>query len=518
MKDGMSYHNRRFVELLEEKTRRRISVPRSRRIVRAGPSVPRPRGRTVSHVIPSGKPSKAGPRAICNNLYDYLQRSALILAPERDEYYGSLTEIVLNDEGSEKQVLADEAYNSFLLFSFIAYLVDEGTIFYQGTPGSSKTSAAKLIAHYLYGIPLQDIERATIKGHEGITDTDMLAMLDMGILIKEGREEPRARPFVKSMVRILDEVNRLSKDARNVLYSIASDGEAEYRGRIFTAPPGPLITTANYIDQANSELEAPFKDRLDIQIETSTFNPFYIELFRERKQKNLRRALKDIAGNPRYLTAADLRIAKHEINSIKFSEEAMAKFAYFLAEANYCTMVRRDVNKKKKGLAAKVKPGNELCGQCHYAAGDNICYMSPDEITSRSIRAIFNFSAGLAWWRGKSEVGIEELRAVVPYALSHKLSPTEKAKKIDGIYVNDGPAFVHDMFEKAERNYELVVQKAPIVKKLAKMVYDAYKFGAQSGIDRDEVLEKLKDEVPNIDSPAKFAFSAALTDLLYVLK
>ena len=259
MKDVMSYHNRRFVEILGEKTRRRIVTPRARprRIVHAPNVVTVPK--TVNYAAPVRKgKSTSGPRAVCQSIHDYLQRSALVMAPEKDVHFGNRTEITLNDSGSEKQILASESYSSFMLFTEIACLINQGTVLLQGTPGTSKTSLAKLVAHYMYGIPLQLIERATIKGHEGITLTDMLAMLDMGILIKEGREEPRARPFVQSIVRIIEEVNRLGPQQRNMLYSIASDGEVEYRGRIFRTPPGPLFATANYADAGNSELEEPY--------------------------------------------------------------------------------------------------------------------------------------------------------------------------------------------------------------------------------------------------------------------
>jgi MoxR-like ATPase len=520
MKPELSYHNRRFMEILEEKTRRRITVPspRPRRIVRAAPGAARPKTVNYTPALARKGKSTAGPRAICQAIHEYLQRSALVMVPEKDIHFGNRTEVALNDSGSEKQILSPESYNSFMLFTELACLVNQGTLLYHGAPGTSKTSLAKLAAHHMYGIPLQAIERATIKGHEGITDTDMLAMLDMGILIKEGKEVPRARPFVESMVRIVDEVNRLGPQQRNILYSIASDGEVEYRGKIFRAPPGPLFATANYADAGNSELEEPFLDRLDVRVESSSLNPFYNELFRDRKSKNLQRTLEGIVGKPQSLTMDDFMQARREIESVKFSEEAYAKFAYFIAEINNCYMARKDTSKKKKEFANNEKVGNGLCGKCHYASGDNLCYMTENEIGPRRVRATFNFASGLAWWRGKSEVGMEELRAVIPYTLSHKLRPTEKAIKSDPFYMNDRVAFVAEMFEKAERNYDFVVQKAPVVKKLTRMVYETYRHGSQSGINVDDVLDKLNNEIPNIDSPAKFAFSTALSDLMYMLK
>ena len=114
---------------------------------------------------------------------------------------------------------------------------------------------------------------------------------------------------------------------------------------------------------------------------------------------------------------------------------------------------------------------------------------------------------------GKKEVGLDELRAVIPYTLSHKLVPTDKAVQGDAFYENDRPAFVAELFEKAERTYDLVVQKAPVIKKLTRIVYDVYRNGKHSGVTRQQVLDMINKEVPNIDSPAKFSLSTALYDL-----
>ena len=529
-KADLTYHNRRFVEIVKENYGRDIKVAEQkakRKPVKTQPAVKskiqpkKTKQKPLEIIIPSKKKiSTAGPRAVCQDVYDYLQKSALVMAPEKDMHLGNVKYIKLNDAGSEKQIVSDISYNSFMLFTHLACLMNQGTVFYQGTPGSSKTSIAKLVAHHIYGISLENIEKATIKGHEGITDTDMLAMLDMGLLIKEGKEVAHARPFVKSMVRIIDEVNRLGPQQRNMLYSIASDGEVEYRGKVFRAPQGPLFATANYADAGNTELEVPFLDRLDVQIEASSLNPWYIELFSNRKNKNLKQELENIVNKPQSLSVGDFKQARKEITSIKFSEEAMSKLAYFIAEVNYCYMARKEVSKKKKGLASRVKPGNALCSKCsHYAAGgDNLCYMTENEITPRSVRAIFNFTSGLAWWMGKKEVRLDELRAVLPYTLSHKLIPTDKAVKGDAFYENDRPAFVAELFEKAERTYDIVAQKAPVVEKLTKMVYEAYRYGAKSNINKKDVMEMLNKEIPNIDSPSKFSLATALYDVAERLK
>ena len=71
MKREMSYHNRRFVEILEERTRRRIVTPRPRRIVRAPNVVTVPK--TISYTPAPARKGKstAGPRAVCQSIHDY---------------------------------------------------------------------------------------------------------------------------------------------------------------------------------------------------------------------------------------------------------------------------------------------------------------------------------------------------------------------------------------------------------------------------------------------------------------
>jgi len=281
-------------------------------------------------------------------LYDGLMNSGQIVAPEKDIKLGKRREINLSDNGIDKIVLTNEHYNSTLMFTFLSALMDKASVIYFGEPGTGKTTAPEVVINALYGIPLQKIQEATIYGNPELTTSDMVATLDIAKLMK-GKEIVIPRKFMTSVIRIIDEVNRISPSKLAILYQLADRGFANFKNKIIRAPPGPLYATANYRDAGNYDIPKPFLDRFDIFLRTTNVNPFYMRVLSEKKQNH---------SNP--LSRSEVESIKKEIRSVSLSEDAMSRLAYFLAELNFCDLAGRDPENKTKSHAKEKKTRSSM--------------------------------------------------------------------------------------------------------------------------------------------------------------
>ena len=152
----------------------------------------------------SGK--HADPRAVCHSVYNFLQNSGLIVTSGKDIRFGRSRSYKMNDSGSEKMYYTKNRHNSYLILTHLVPLMERGTMIYFGPPGTGKTTAPELVSHFLFGLPPKKVQEGAIYGNPELTLTDMVATVKIGTLLKTGKEIVKAREFMKSMIRIIDEV------------------------------------------------------------------------------------------------------------------------------------------------------------------------------------------------------------------------------------------------------------------------------------------------------------------------
>jgi len=168
-------------------------------------------------------------------------------------------------------------------------------------------------------------------------------------------------------------------------------------------------------------------------------------------------------------------------------------------------------------MPKKKKPG-ALCTDCgHYNNDINICNQTMEGASTRSYERISNYLKAFAWWQDNSEVSSKDLEVVLPFNLGHRLTPTRQAVEKNVIYSNDPIAFVSDLVEKANRSYDMVASKTPVLKDVTSVIARIYS-GNTSGIKRSDIETLLKNDVQKIDSPSKFGLATALFDCYTRLK
>lgn len=485
--------------------------------------------------------------ASLRRLYKIIEDSGLYLNLNHDVRFREKMEIPLNLNETESIVIADESYNSPLLFALLTSVLRNGTMILYGSPGSGKTTSAEFVGAFVYGRMLEEaagtggdgfgvlesIHEATIHGHQELTEEKMLGRPHLGKLMREGVEEIIPRKFMLSPFRMVDEVNRLTPGRTNNLLEMMDRGFSVYGDEKIYAAEGVTFLTANFRDIASSELTPPFLDRIDVGVFAPTLNPYFLEMAGGGEDRKLTGDMEAYLSRLRgesgvELVAGDFERIREEIAAVAVEAEARYILYSFIAEMNGCAAASLELERKSKGFAWFVKPpilcaqleddayGTEegQLGGCHFHNTENICYKTENEISVRSGKTIERYAKALAWFRGKQEAGLEDLEAVVPFVLWFKLIPTDRAWAQHPEYMNDRIALVRDLFADSRNHY---VKSRHLVQALDAAL-DLYERGlAGEDVDPDLLLKAIAS-LKGYDSPAKYPVATMLRQVYQELR
>ncbi|MHA1468342.1 MAG: AAA family ATPase, partial [Promethearchaeota archaeon] len=102
-----------------------------------------------------------------------------------------------------------------------------------------------------------------------MTEEKLVGTLKLGKLMHEGEEEVVWRNFVTNFWKIIDEVNRLTPYAQDILLSLLAEGTVKYYDSIITISKYCLYATINPRDVGTFDLSHPFLDRFGISVPIS---------------------------------------------------------------------------------------------------------------------------------------------------------------------------------------------------------------------------------------------------------
>ena len=338
-----------------------------------------------------------------------------------------------------------ERFNSALLMSLLTGLC-QGKELIIGEPGLGKTTSAEYVCALLYQFPLGTIWAGEVAGHPEQTEEKIIGRPDLGKL-NQGEEVVVWSHFALLPVKIVDEINRLPETKQSMILDGVDRGNWEYLNDAIINREYSLFATSNYQDRGTNTIIAPLIDRFDVIVESKHPGPNLAYLIgtrgangealrheelegefqsvlsqrlpyeaRMEKVQELCGRFGEILSNGpgiKTLSREDRRQIRVRKNEIPFDLDSNAFLRLVISELSFCYRFGQ-------------KRSDEACEEgCHFTG--YLCNATRNCISNRFPTSARNFSQALAWLLGDDEVGLEHLKAVLPFTLAHRIQWKEEA-------------------------------------------------------------------------------------------
>lgn len=306
--------------------------------------------------------------------------------------------------------------------AIINALVDRGTMLLFGGHGGGKTTLAKFLGQMLYGLSKDQIEDCILRGHPQLTEEKILGSLDIAQLTSAkplnaaDKVDVIWNAFIDSPWKIIDEINRLSPYAQNILLSLLAESSVKYHNESKRLDTFSLYATMNPQDVGSYDMSLPFLDRFALAIPITM--PDYDSLSTIGKRD------KEAKGNivSDYLQGFDLRKIQDNVKEIGYSEEAELFINVIISSYRLCDRISKESN---EGLSVE----KDLCAGCHFDAENKVCSKIIHPLSVRVKEDLFRYGKGLAWYLGDDQVSVEHIKAIAPFMIWHRSSLSKKFQR-----------------------------------------------------------------------------------------
>ena len=292
-------------------------------------------------------------------------------------------------------------------------LVPNSAMLLVGGHGGGKTSLTKLLGRMFTGNSLNNIESSIIRGHPQLSEEKLVGTLKLGKLMHDGVEEVVWRQFVTNFWKIIDEVNRLTPYAQDILMSLLAEGTIKYYDEIKTVDKYSLYATINPQDVGTFELSKPFLDRFGISIPIVMPASHDLELILTGKDEKYS-GFDELIQVPKVLTIDELMEIWYYVNRIKFDADVNNYIHAIIRDFTLCARV-------DKGSSENLKPSTGLCSGCHFNTNQNVCNKIESILSVRVAKDLLRYSKALTWLLDLDQIDINLVNTIAPYVISHRV-------------------------------------------------------------------------------------------------
>ncbi|MHA2398354.1 MAG: AAA family ATPase [Promethearchaeota archaeon] len=353
----------------------------------------------------------------------------------------------------ERKKIQSRNLPEILSLSVLNALVPNSAMLLIGGHGGGKTSVVKLLGRMFTAATLNEIENAIIRGHPQLTEEKLIGTLKLGKLMKDGEEEVVWRQFVTSFWKIIDEVNRLTPYAQDILLSLLAEGTVKYYDTITTINKFCLYATINPNDVGTFELSQPFLDRFGISVPISMPASHDLQIILSGKDEKYS-GYDELIQVPKILTIDDLMEIWYYVNKIPISPQAQNFIHAIVREFTLCARL-------DKGNTDDLKPSTGLCSGCHFNTAQSVCNKNDTILSVRVAKDLLRYSKALAWLLGIKNIDINIVNTIAPYVVSHRVAyvkrELDKAPYFGNKYdfSNNILKMIQKRFKTREKCYEI---------------------------------------------------------------
>ena len=354
-----------------------------------------------------------------------------IISPHYDIEYndGPAQTYVVGDSKRTLTLPSAQSYSSYILLPLLTFAARKKCLFVGG-PGRGKTASAILMG-VLAGYPVREVRRAMQHGHPQMTIADLLGNpLPADLVNAEDMESIRIawRPWLSMRVKIVDEYNRIPTRTQSALLTVMGDNYAEVLGHIHECPESAWYLTAND-DRGGGTYQVieALRDRIDVIVEALAFNPRFLGDLLLRVEENVRP--EEVAPCEIIFTAEEIDRMDAEIRAVLVPEAVRWRLEFFCAQFEFLETagVQFEYMTKDTARLSGVDWGQVVQADNGRDRLKDLGCQTKNGLSVRNLMTLLVFAKALAYFRGNREVGLEDVRQILPFVLHDKLQPDLEA-------------------------------------------------------------------------------------------
>jgi MoxR-like ATPase len=300
-------------------------------------------------------------------------------------------------------------------------LVKNGTLLLYGGHGGGKTTLAKYLGRVFRGKTDAEIEKAILRCHPELTEEKILGTLNFKQILSpelipdSGEIEVQWNEFVKSNWKIIDEINRLSHYAQNILLSLLAEGVVKYHNQSRKVGNYTVFATMNPRDEGNVEIPLPFLDRFAMAIPITM--PDYSSLSTIGKMDRHDKPEPDLK-----LDAPIFDKIQDEVAATQVGSEAEDFINIIISDYKLCDRAKKEASENytvETGLCT-------LNGECRYLTDEQVCGKIIYPLSVRVKEDLYRYGKAIAWFLGDKKVTKEHIKAIAPFMIWHRSNLSAK--------------------------------------------------------------------------------------------
>lgn len=391
-----------------------------------------------------------------------------VICPYYDIEFGAENRLK-NTAGDEIALHDAMSYSSYVLVPMLTLFSCRRALLIGG-PGRGKTTSAILMA-LIAGMSRDEVRRSIQRGHPQLTISDLLgAPLPADMMKAEDMSNIHVswRKWISQRVKIIDEYNRIPTKTQSALLSLMAEGYAEMFDQYVYAGRSSWFLTAN--DDAGGgtfQVIEALKDRIDVVVRAVPFNSGFLDQLLARIEAD--KTPEELVPQEIVFTQKELEAIYAAILQVKVPKPVLDRIAFFLGQLDFCRMASPQFEFKSKDTLklAGMNVGSVCDERCPLDKKVHLCTQTENGVSVRTYQTALHFAKALAFFRGHTEVELEDVRQIVPWVLHEKLVPNGRSPffEVKGkrALLQDRVAWIRGMLDAALAQFE---QHEPLRKKV----------------------------------------------------
>lgn len=409
------------------------------------------------------------------------------------------TSFRLGDSKALLTLPSDQSYSSFVLLPLLTFAV-RGRCLLIGGPGRGKTASAVLMG-VLAGYPIQDVRRAMQHGHPQLTVSDMFGTpLPKDLVQADSLADVDVawRSWLGMRVKIVDEYNRIPTRTQSALLTVLADGYVEVFDQFYETGESAWYLTAN--DDAGGgtyQVVEALRDRIDVVVHALPFNNRFLGDLVARAEQGIHpeRAV------PESIVFDDAQHERlhREVTAVQIERPVRRRLEFFASQLELLEGSAWQFEYRTKDTArlAGIDPHLVASSDTGRDKLSDIGAQTLNGLSVRALQSLVAYAKAMAYFRGRASVGLDDLRAVLPFVLHDKLVPDQQSTVFDDAdrepLRSDRVSWIRTMFDDACAQYDAygLDQDDPVGEVLEQVQAGLDSLGEDVVLDRMRRIEQI---------------------------